>query len=100
MHTFNLSSAAKVSHILGFLLKKQEKSMSYLKIKSRNLMIKSRVLRVIYPLKMHFSLKVIPQYLKNLSLAASCHTAEHDQVYHLLYKARGLGPPRPPEAVG
>ena len=39
-----------------------------------------------------------------MSLAASIHnklkTAEFDQVYRLFYMARGLGPPRPPEAVG
>ena len=64
-------------------------------------MIKIRVLRVI---KMHFSLKVIPQYLKKsclwqLAIITSWKTAEYDQVCRLLYKVRGLTPPRPLEAV-
>ena len=69
--------------------------MCHLKIKTRDLMLKSRVLKVICPLKIHFSLKVIPQHLNN-----GWKTADYDQVYLLLYKARGLRPPRPPEAAG
>ena len=70
------------SHLRLFVEKVGKKYKSF---EDKKLMI---ILRVICPLKMHFSLKVIPQYLKTVALAASSHNK------------RGLGPSRPPEAVG
>ena len=64
--------------------------------KSRNLMIKSRVLRVICPLKMHFSPKSNPTVsqkfcLWQLVVITSGKTAEYDKMCRLLYKSKGLG---------
>ena len=64
MHTFfNFSSASKVSHNSGlqvtFVEKVGNKYESFQE-KSRNVMINSRVSRVIYPLEMYFSLRSNP----------------------------------------
>ena len=75
MHAYilQLEFCGKSFSYLRFFVEKEGKKYESFEDKKKTMMIKIRVLSVICPLKMHFSLKVIPQYLKIVSLAASSH---------------------------
>ena len=66
MHAYILLEfcGKKFSH-LRFIVEKVGKKYESFEEKKQESDDKSRVLRVICTLKMHFSLQVIPQYLKN-----------------------------------